>query len=327
MRDCKKVFGPVAYSLVLMILLAASSCKKDLLRWQLVQRISSGSQTDQLSKVLFVNSLKGYVFGGTLYKNSVILTTSDGGQTWNRTVDSLHGELLRSGTIAPDGSVYTCGYEGKLYYAAQNNTKWNFHQMEDYWFRDLAFIAPNDAIVVGGISFASGLMLHIDSFGNATSRDSLTYQLNRIWMEDQSTGFICCYGFVMKTVDGGKTWVPTSVTGDNFTGIRLIGNDVWVCGYYGSIYHSPDNGASWDRLRNGNDLTQEAYRLNDLTFTDQLHGWAVGEGGKVVYSSDGGHHWSEYDRFTTATLFSIAALPDGSFVVCGNGGTLYKILP
>ena len=302
-------------------------CKKDQLQWQQVTKIDSQSPTDELHHILFTDSRTGYVFGGNLYHYSVVLFTHDGGTTWTRTASTAVGEMLISGTVSPSGTVYSCGYEGKLIYNADSPNVWNFHQMEDYWFRDLAFTDSNHAIVVGGISFNSGLLLHIDNYGNLLKRDTFAYQYNRIKMISSNTGFICGYGVVLKTTDGGTTWNLLDVISDNFTGIEIKDQDVWLCGYYGSIWHSPDLGAHWTRFRNGNDITQEKYRLYDILFSDKVHGWAIGEDGKVVYSSDGGHHWAEYTQFTTSTLYSIAQNPDGALFVAGAEGALYRIQP
>jgi photosystem II stability/assembly factor-like uncharacterized protein len=80
-------------------------------------------------------------------------------------------------------------------------------------------------------------------------------------------------------------------------------------------------------MRNGNDLTKPHYSLNDILFTDRLHGFAVGDKGLLIYSDDGGHHWMEFDRFTSSALHNIAALKDGSLLVCGEEGALYKVFP
>jgi photosystem II stability/assembly factor-like uncharacterized protein len=322
--------GRSVYTCVVMVaiaLLAAIGCRKDQLVWQHVTAIDTHGQTDELHRVLFTDALHGYVFGGNLYQDAVILYTNDGGATWTRTASKTVGELLLAGTVSPSGVVYSCGYEGKLIYNPDSPDSWSFHQMEDYWFRDIAFTDSGHAIVVGGISFNSGMMHHIDKFGNRLQRDSVPYQYNRIRMVDGHTGFVCGYGIVLKTTDGGISWNILDPTGDNFTGITIIDQDVWICGYYGCIFHSTDLGNHWTRYRNGNDITQEKYRLNDLLFTDKMHGWAVGEDGKIVSSSDGGNHWSEYTQFTTSTFYSIAQKSDGSLFVAGAQASLYHILP
>ncbi len=92
-----------------------------------------------------------------------------------------------------------------------------------------------------------------------------------------------------------------------------------------SICVTHNGGRDWETLRNGADLTHAKYRLRDLVFTDAVHGYAVGEEGKVIYTDDGGHHWSELESFTEENLHGIARCPDGALIVCGEGGALWRI--
>ncbi len=312
---------------VLLICLQLFSCKKDLLHWQNVAQLDSHSKTDRLAKIIFKDANTGYILGGNWYVDAVILTTNDGGNTWARQSYPLVGQLLMGGTVAPSGTVYGIGFEGKMLNGNGTNSNWQFTQMEHYWFRDLSFKQPDSAILIGGISFNSGMIQHIDSNGHVFMRDSLPYQLNQIKMVSASTGYICGYGLVLKTTDGGMTWAMLDISGDNFYAMCIHGEEIWVCGYNGSIFHTLDGGKNWQNFRNGNDLTQESYRLTDILFTDNMHGWAVGENGLVVYSRDGGQHWSKYDQFTTSTLYSIAQNANGNLFVCGENGSVYRILP
>ena len=68
------------------------------------------------------------------------------------------------------------------------------------------------------------------------------------------------------------------------------------------------------------------YFLQDILFVNDQEGYAVGEGGLVIYTPDGGNHWEEFDRFTSATLLAITACPNGDLLVCGDGGVVYRLL-
>jgi photosystem II stability/assembly factor-like uncharacterized protein len=80
-------------------------------------------------------------------------------------------------------------------------------------------------------------------------------------------------------------------------------------------------------MRNGNDLTRPHYSLHDILFTNRYRGFAVGEGGALIYTDDGGHHWMEYERFTDVTLRSMYLAKDGSLLICGDNGSLYRVRP
>lgn len=62
-------------------------------------------------------------------------------------------------------------------------------------------------------------------------------------------------------------------------------------------------------------------------FTDSQHGWAVGEQGTLLSSSDGGAYWQEQDSHTQESLRAIFFLPDGlRGWVAGDGGTILATL-
>ena len=80
-------------------------------------------------------------------------------------------------------------------------------------------------------------------------------------------------------------------------------------------------------MRDGNNFTKPRYHLLDLLFTDNQHGYAIGENGLFIYTDDGGHHWMEFERFTDDALRCIISRKDGSLFVCGDHGALYKVYP
>ena len=308
---------------VLFILIAA--CKKDQLHFKNVEKINSYSDSDRLNKVIFTDSSNGFIVGGKWYTEALILRTRDGGNTWDRQSFTNVGQLLNSVTQSPDGSVYCIGFEGKLMQSTDTGKTWKFKQLEHYWFRDVAFTSPSQAIVVGGISFGSGMRIKIDSSGTLENRDSFTYQLNQVAMVSPTVGYTCGFGIVLKTTDGGNTWNIQNIENDNFTAMDVHGDEIWICGYNGSIFHTVDGGNNWKRLRNGNDITLVNYRLMSILFTDTKNGWAAGENGVVLYTDDGGHHWMEYTHFTNNMLYSIALCPDGRLMVVGDNGSIYKL--
>jgi len=310
-------------SAICLLVLCFCSCSKDLLHWQLTQKLDTHT-THRLNKILFVNDTLGFAVGGERFQDADILTTHDGGNTWSYQTFPQSGKGIYGITKAPSGIVYTVGFDGKMLYTADGNN-WQFHQLRYDPCNGIAFATATKAIVVCGVSFEIGSRQHIDSAGNVTKYDSLNYQMNDVCMADAQTGYIAGYGIVQKTVNGGDSWDFMDVNNDNFTAIDChTPQKLWICGAQGSIYKTTD-GQHWERLRNGNDLTLPRYHLNDILFTDDIHGYAVGENGLVIYTDDGGQHWMEFDRFTDAILRCIVKGPDGNLFTCGDNGSLYRL--
>ncbi len=314
---------------LLITIIFSLSCKKDLLYFQNVQQLDSHTSVDRLNRIFFVNDTLGFIAGGQRFYNAVILTTRDGGYTWKKDTFPQAGKEMFGLVQSASSTIYSCGYDGKLLYTNDMGNSWNFSQMQYLPENDIAFTDSTHAIVVGGQSFYSGYMSYINNYGGFIKWDSLNYQINRIKMVNGNTGYQCGYGVISKTTDKGQTWNILQVQGDDFTGMDIHnnGNELWVCGYNGSVFHSSDGGNSWERLRNGNDLTIAHYNLLDIFFQDSQNGWAVGENGLVLYSKDAGHHWMQYNHFTDNGLRSLSLRPNGDLIVCGDNGALYRISP
>ncbi len=93
---------------------------------------------------------------------------------------------------------------------------------------------------------------------------------------------------LLKTTDGGESWATTSlgIGGMELDGIQFIGQSVgWMIAGY-SILKTTDGGTSWSEQVNlGN-------YMFDLCFTDDQHGWVVGEVGLIYATTNGGATWT-----------------------------------
>lgn len=313
------------YRKALLILLLFASCKKDLLHYKSVQQLDTHTTADRLDRILFIDNNNGFIVGGQRFSNACILRTTDGGYRWSYGSYPAAGKEMFGIVASAKGNLYSIGLDGKLLSSTDTGNSWQFNQLRYLPYTDMAFIDSNHIQLVGGESFNSGLRSLLDIRNNSVTYDSLSYQLNKVKFISATTGYTCGYGIALKSTDGGTTWNFLPVQGDDFTGMTIQGNDIWLCGYNGCVFHSGDAGANWERLRNGNDITLIKYNLQDIIFKDKLNGWAVGENGVVIHSVDGGHNWSQYDQFTTNGLMCINICANGDLLVAGYNGTLYRL--
>jgi photosystem II stability/assembly factor-like uncharacterized protein len=110
----------------------------------------------------------------------------------------------------------------------------------------------------------------------------------------------------------------------DFHGVHCSGDQVWVVGRPGSVVlHSADKGQSWEIIQTGQPLPLEA-----VFFVNEKRGWAVGEFGSILGTTDGGRTWRVQQRGgqRAAILFAHArptALPvDTVALVGGEDGYL-----
>lgn len=94
-------------------------------------------------------------------------------------------------------------------------------------------------------------------------------------------------GQVQRSFDSGKTWQIVPVAGGiPFRAISSIGDDVWVGGAAGTLYHSADSGGSWTKA--------DAAFSGDIAhieFSDAQNGLVSTADGEVWITSDGGQSW------------------------------------
>lgn len=302
-----------------------AGCKKDVLRWQSIVRLQAGT-TDRLNQIFFLTDSLGFIPGGERFNRGIILKTVDGGASWQLRSFPEAGKQLYNVCEAPDGALYAIGFDGKLLRSTDSGDSWTFHQIWFQPYKDIYFPTVKDGLVIGGVSFGTGYKAPVNSTGGYGGYDSLYFELNDLEMVNPQIGYLAGYGVVLRTDDSAHTWQEQDIRNDNFTQVFAASRDVaWVCGYNGSIYKTGNGGRNWECMRPANSAFGLKYRLLAITAFSDREIMACGEEGCVIYSDDAGAHWMEFDRFTSATLRSVQAMRDGSILICGDGGGLYRL--
>ncbi|GIV45294.1 MAG: hypothetical protein KatS3mg036_0112 [Ignavibacterium sp.] len=81
-------------------------------------------------------------------------------------------------------------------------------------------------------------------------------------------------------------------------------------------------GVSWDSI-SGN---QAAYQYNSVKFVTPQYAIIVGDGGKILISSDGGINWQEQISGTDNALFRVTVVDTATYYVVGDKGTILKTI-
>ncbi len=168
-----------------------------------------------------------------------------------------------------------------------------------------------------------GTILHYNGTTWAAQTSGTTENLNDVYFLDQMRGWaVGENGTILKTWEGGASWVQqTSIdppTNIDFNGVAItVGTQItgWVVGELGHIRkmtHSISEGwgatDQWGFVDSGT-----ASWLNSVHFTDEMHGWAVGDGWTVlIYACDGGEcAWFPPNRITDKDLHAVWVANDG----------------
>lgn len=127
--------------------------------------------------------------------------------------------------------------------------------------------------------------------------------------------------FIKPQVQGASTLRPVIEKRDRFYGVTLPAPDViWAAGNHGKIVRSEDHGKSWAAQSSGS-----SYHLQAIAAWDKQRAVAVGNGGTVLVTIDGGTTWRKADLPASVEgrkLIRVRAYPDGRAWAVGELGTV-----
>ncbi|MBI1903384.1 MAG: hypothetical protein HYS13_19965 [Planctomycetia bacterium] len=305
-------------------------------------RLQASGVDCALRSVWFSDPDNGLAVGGESVVHShlsrgVILRTQDGGRHWRseqnllpalrlvRFGDKEHGWALgESSGLFPSG-VFTTENAGKTWRPLPGAmaSGWAAGDLMDPLTGALA--GPRGAIAAlrrGALQPA-----RTPSFG---LRGLMQMRLNA-----QGGGWLVGEGgLVLTTVDLGMSWqLPPAPIPDplrdhfDFLALSVVGQNGWIAGSPGSlVLHTPDAGRTWNVFPTGQTLPLRAVR-----FIDPMRGWAVGDLGTILATSDGGKSWRrQHGGGTRAAVLGVfgdaATLPWEMFAqLSANDGYLAAV--
>ena len=231
-----------------------------------------------LQDVYFTDSQNGLVVGN----GGLMLTTSDGGKTWEK----MEVDMRPPGAGQRPGGRPGRGGPAPLY---------NIYFVDE----NVGFIIGGRATILktedGGKTWSRKMAMS-DTPGRGGNPRPLRANLMGIQMINETTGFIAgSENTILKTTDGGETWVGSSErarvgeTRNNLEGIWFVSETTgWIIGSFGTLLHTADGGANWTKQDPGFDNN-----LFGIYFIDENTGWICGQESLILHTTDGGATWNQ----------------------------------
>ncbi|MBN8570707.1 MAG: T9SS type A sorting domain-containing protein [Ignavibacteria bacterium] len=229
-------------------------------------------------KIKFINASTGFDFDYRKYTRSTMRTT-DGGLSWHKlqigTADSL-GFIF----FLNQNTGWVAGPKGKFFKTVNGGVNWTAYPAIDVngsFFKSY-FIDENTGWAYNNYFFKT-----TNGGASWAQISSVNPTIISFLYTDLNTGFaLKTTDEVLKTTNGGANWFTFSGKMPQ----HFLNSTTGVSGGEG-VSVSTDGGNSW----NSRLISLTGQSLEDIHFSDENYGWAVGYN-TILKTTDGGNQWS-----------------------------------
>jgi photosystem II stability/assembly factor-like uncharacterized protein len=285
--------------------------------------ISKG-YTENLKKIVFVDSLTGWASGKT------ILKTTDAGNNWVKQISYVSNEIKDMHFINNNTGFGIGGDITNSFYKTTNGgTNWSVNvDIPIYGYSCGIFAFSPDTIFFVGrdISEYNGFIYRSTNGGNNWIQNSFSGQpLYSIAFINSITGYVCGKsGSVYFTTNRGLNWssLQTGTTNDLLK-IKFLNNLTgWACGTSGTIIKTTNGGMNWvTQMSNMN-----YHSFNGINFVNQNTGIAVGfygtDSSLTFTTSNGGNNWTYNHTVASIGLTDVTYPNSNKVIAVGGYGTI-----
>ena len=243
------------------------------------------------NEILFLNSTHGWVLGrgGSSPVRSVLLNTSDGGETWYPQILSEYS--LRGLSIVGSSNIWVGG-SGRLFHSVNGGLTWTNMTGPTELPTNVAFYNTTHGIA-GDVRGMYRTTDGGDNWQNITMASN--HNIPNDFHLTSTTIRIATNDGIIRSDDWGDNW---QIENDGYTeALKFISEeDAWSINWDSSFSYF--NGYQWtDMPRVGRLSVPYFSRFYDIDFVDSIHGWAVGSRPSVAYTPDGGISWYEQEWY------------------------------
>ncbi len=225
---------------------------------------------------------------------NIILKTTNGGNSWD----------IQKINFSPSCTIVSISYiDNRIIYAAGNIPGGSFYKTTD-----------------GGLNWNSQTLSLPNLFGGSVD---LVRSMSFI---NKNSGFIVTdFGTILKTTNGGSNWLWDSSFRPSYTKLSVMydintadSNFINISGSGGTVISTSNAGLNWTAKAGNRKTIRGSY------FLDSKTGYASGELGELLKTTDGGLSWLELNEFTTKFLNSVFFINEKIGFAAGDSGVIFK---
>ncbi len=294
----------------------------------IMRTVDGGANWQFLPNSPFYNTLYAIAFakGDTLNGISVgqfgaLLTTSNGGKKWTSQKPFTFSSL-RSVVFSDSLTAYIVGDNGLMFKSSDRGLSWTQQAIPTKVnLRSISFPSSSAGFVAGD----SATVLETSTAGASWHRlktgladTEVCYGISFI---NPKNGMIASGIDLEFTTDGGLSWSKKDMLAAN--GCVMI-TPTHYC--YVS-YDVPTTKGTITTSINGITNTVFGYdrAMQSVAFCDANRGTAVGYGGQIYHTTDGGTTWSSQVSNTSGVLYAVAYPSISATSTCGIRGTILRL--
>lgn len=242
-------------------------------------------------------------------------------EAWRAVVSDEFKDITQPASAITNSSIYgvwalndttgwAVGANGCILKTDNSGVTWKSQvSPTSYDLNDIAFLSNSIGFAVGN----NGTLVKTDNGGATWYRVPLTTTDDLLSICVAGSSFVAISGrngTIFTSKDGATFIKPVSSKSSLDLKSIFFYDDTmgWVVGATGTLMRTQDGGATWNKLNvsipDANGVEQSITSdLNGVKFVNLNDGWAVGNGGLILKTNDGGLRWSDtssnvYDQST-----------------------------
>jgi photosystem II stability/assembly factor-like uncharacterized protein len=288
---------------------------------------------EDLNRIGFLNNNFGWAFSTLLYSyNSSLYKTSDGGNIWDRIY--LNNVYFNDICFVDENKGWATGCtnnnQNGIFYTTNGGYNWNLKYSIINGSAHSVYFIDNNTGWASGIVNMSGAVFKTTDGGRYWNSQFITGTtiLNYVKFLNNSFGYTFGNEYssitvIKKTLDGGTTWSDISAPGISYVkslqfvndnSAFLLGSDNTSKQY---LIRTDNGGSTW--------MTKDfPYYANAIYFINSQTGYAVGENGLIINTTNGGDSWDMQAGISNVSINDIFLVNSYSGFAVGSNGTMLK---
>jgi photosystem II stability/assembly factor-like uncharacterized protein len=275
--------------------------------------------TESLYNIQFVDNNNGWCMDAI---GSKLFHTTNGGAEWFLQKDFITSTIWNFQFINDSiGYINIHGLPGYLFKTTDGGLTWQTIYIFSASVDDLKFYDENIGWCVtnelsGSLAKTTNGGLNWEGFDYFISFNGV---LGKLGIINANTIIVTALSFqsgsnlILKTTDGGITWIEIPVSDDLIGGrIEFINENIGWIESFGSLYKTTDGAFNWEL---------QVASLSDFFFVDENTGWYI-INNQINKTTDGGTTWVSQNSGTGNDLHGISFVDLNNGWVSGTNGTI-----